>query len=80
MARPASRRCYLLRYTYPPPSLNHLPVHKRSITMPRCYMVKKQSNKYKDWAPEGPQGPPDSPTEGCVAPPYYTPLTNSTGE
>ena len=48
--------------------------------MPRCYMVKKQSNKYKDWAPEGPQGPPDSPTEGCVAPPYYTPLTNSTGE
>lgn len=58
--------------------------------MPRCYMVKKQSNKYKDcWDGDGGGGggivtgtqeAPDSPTEGCVAPPYYTPLANSTGE
>ncbi|XP_044254799.1 zinc finger protein 628-like [Tribolium madens] len=49
--------------------------------MPRCYMVKKQSNKYKDcWDGAAVStAAPDSPTEGCVAPPYYTPLTSSTG-
>ncbi|XP_017771898.1 PREDICTED: zinc finger and SCAN domain-containing protein 21-like [Nicrophorus vespilloides] len=58
--------------------------------MPRCYMVKKQnSNKYQQMAREcwaadvtvvasSASGPPDSPTEGCVAPPYYTPLTSRT--
>ncbi|XP_064213044.1 zinc finger protein with KRAB and SCAN domains 1 [Tribolium castaneum] len=49
--------------------------------MPRCYMVKKQSNKYKDcWDGAAvAAAAPDSPTEACVAPPYYTPLTSSTG-
>lgn len=53
--------------------------------MPRCYMVKKQCNKYQPtirdcWSedvrparePEDPPGPV-SPTEACVAPPYYSP-------
>lgn len=50
--------------------------------MPRCYMVKKQSNKYQSvvrdcWDETTPSGgAPESPTEACVAPSYYTPLTN----
>ncbi|GLV42756.1 scratch [Carabus blaptoides fortunei] len=50
--------------------------------MPRCYMVKKQCNKYQPlvrdcWSEsaagaEDPPGPV-SPTEACVAPPYYSP-------
>lgn len=46
-------------------------------------MVKKQSsNKYQRdcWsdalAPGAGAAAPESPTEACVAPPYYTPLTN----
>ncbi|KAF5279778.1 hypothetical protein FQR65_LT03309 [Abscondita terminalis] len=47
--------------------------------MPRCYMVKKQSNKYqaatRDYWDESTatSGAPVSPTEACVAPSYYTP-------
>lgn len=54
--------------------------------MPRCYMVKKQSNKYQTsvrecWDEATPAAAaPESPTEGCVAPSYYTPLTNRTSE
>ncbi|GJQ68505.1 hypothetical protein Trydic_g17078 [Trypoxylus dichotomus] len=50
--------------------------------MPRCYMVKKQSNKYQAvtrdcWdKSSATTSAPESPTEGCVAPSYYTPLTN----
>ncbi|KAJ8922352.1 hypothetical protein NQ315_004295 [Exocentrus adspersus] len=56
--------------------------------MPRCYMVKKQSNKYQSavrdcWdqnnsssSSTSSSGAPESPTEGCVAPLCYTPLTN----
>ncbi|KAK9751980.1 hypothetical protein QE152_g4631 [Popillia japonica] len=50
--------------------------------MPRCYMVKKQSNKYQAvtrdcWDKSSAStSAPESPTEGCVAPSYYTPLTN----
>ncbi|XP_018569771.1 transcriptional repressor scratch 1 [Anoplophora glabripennis] len=52
--------------------------------MPRCYMVKKQSNKYQSivrdcWDQNNSSsGAPESPTEGCVAPLCYTPLTNRT--
>lgn len=46
-------------------------------------MVKKQSNKYqgsvREWVDspvaEDPPGPV-SPTEACVAPPYYSPVAN----
>lgn len=56
--------------------------------MPRCYMVKKQINKYQGnarefWDEETSSNsvvPPDSPTEACVAPPYYTPLTNQSSK
>lgn len=56
--------------------------------MPRCYMVKKQCNKYQGnarefWDEETSSNsvvPPDSPTEACVAPPYYTPLTNQSSK
>ncbi|KAK4877441.1 hypothetical protein RN001_009947 [Aquatica leii] len=49
--------------------------------MPRCYMVKKLSNKYqaatRDYWNESTatNGAPVSPTEACVAPSYYTPPT-----
>ncbi|KAG5889381.1 hypothetical protein JTB14_005081 [Gonioctena quinquepunctata] len=54
--------------------------------MPRCYMVKKQSNKYQPvqrdcWdqsVSSSSTGAPESPTEGSVAPLCYTPLTNRT--
>lgn len=55
--------------------------------MPRCYMVKKQSNKYQvnlrefwDESSVTPTSAPESPTEACVAPPYYTSLTNQTSK
>nr|CAI5867020.1 unnamed protein product [Callosobruchus analis] len=48
--------------------------------MPRCYMVKKQSNKYQNWDQSDGAATvlevPDSPTEGSTAPLCYTSLTN----
>lgn len=55
--------------------------------MPRCYMVKKQTDKsespvrsrkeghmWRDCAPQ--TAAPVSPAEACVAPPYCSPQTN----
>lgn len=49
-------------------------------------MVKKQCNKYqnsnRDWNETSTpnDAAPESPTEACVAPPYYTSLTNQTSK
>lgn len=60
-----------------------------SCKMPRCYMVKKQSNKYQSqgqrdsWdqnISSSSSGAPESPIEGCVAPLCYTSLNNRTGK
>ncbi|XP_044760275.1 zinc finger protein 69 homolog [Coccinella septempunctata] len=51
--------------------------------MPRCYMVKKQSNKYQSNAREvweKNSTAPESPTEGCVAPPYYYTSLNDSSD
>lgn len=53
--------------------------------MPRCYMVKKQCNKYQAsarefWEESGvasASSAPESPTEACVAPSIYTSLNNT---